>query len=242
MSSVMSMLSVPHYKDNKVKFTYTNKSHYAEESQANPIRWAILSQDKKGDFVNESAWLMCKDFFNDYVVAYNGGPKFSIYGFSTVNMYIPKLGEPVFIAVKGLQTHFHANLGVLNNYLFSKGMPYVTFQVVPNDENVTILLIDPKYLLCTYNISLLSLIIRCMNDGIAFKDWNSFLSCTKFNHRDQPKIEAIIKKGVFFDLPEAIAKFTWYAGPKYNSGVEVPVYQMSGLVHNSGAVSMTDQL
>lgn len=224
-----------------MKFTYKSKSSYAEESQANPIRWAILKQDKEGNFTNESAWLMCKDFFNDYVVAYNGGPRFNIYGFSTVGMDIPEHGLPVFIAVKGLNKYFHENMGMLNNYLFHMKHPPVTFEQVVGDCEL-VLLIDPFFLKCTYNISLLSLIIRCLNDGIEFPTWEDFLKCERFNHRDMPKIGAIIKKGVFFELPEKLSKFTWWASDKYNSDVECPVYQLSSLVHNGGCVSVTAAL
>lgn len=220
-----------------MKLTIKTKTPYAEEGQPNPLRWLILSGTPETGFVNESAWLRCKDFFNDYAVAYNGGPRFGIYGFSTEVMNIPKKGEPVFMALNGTTKEFLHNLLALNDWLYTKQKcPLVTYY--KTDKADSIIEIPGYYFQNTYTISLLSLIIRLINHETKFKSFDDVLVYKGFPDKDQQKWNQVIAKDVFFALPEKFKKYTWYAGENYNSETkDLPVYQLSGLVHNGGVLS-----
>lgn len=217
-----------------MKLTITTKSAYAEEGQPNPLRWLILSGTPEKGFVNESAWLRCKDFFNDYAVAYNGGPRFGIYGFSTEAMTIPKKGEPVFMALNGTTKEFLHNLLALNDWLVPH--PPIAFHNTPAAD--CIIKIPGEYFQNTYSISLLSLIIRLMNCEKKFKDFGEAISYKGFPDKDQQKWNQVVAKNVFFALPEKFQKYTWYVGEQHNSeSKDLPGYQLSSLVHNGGVLS-----
>lgn len=225
-----------------MKLTITNKSAYAEEGQSNPIRWAILSGSPEEGFVNESAWLKCKDFFNDYCVAYQGGPRFGIYGFSTEKMTIPKNGEPVYMALSGLTKNFLANFIRLREWLLKNNCPDIGAEAF---EDKVILEFAPFYFKNTYNISLISLMIRIINDE-KFNGTIEELKTYKIpgDGRDEAKWQTAVKKNVFFQLPEKYQTFVWYCSPTHNSETskDLPVYQLSSLIHNNGLVSWSTQL
>lgn len=224
-----------------MKLTFKDQSSYSEESQSNPIRWAILSGTPEKGFVNESAWLKCKDFFNDYAVAYNGGTRFGIYGFNTTNMTIPKLGEPVYMAVKCLTKNFMFNMNTFNTWLKDNGHLTIPYYTV--DKEVVVLEFDQFFLKNTYNISLVSLMIRLLNDE-TFNGTIEDLKTHKIpgDGRDQQKWGTVVAKNIYFKLPKKLDGYLWYCGEKSNSNTEVPVYQLSGLVHNNGVVSWSSYM
>jgi len=218
-----------------MKITYQTRPSYAEEGQSNPIRWVILSGTPDTGFVNESSWLKCKDFFNDYAVAYNGGKRFAIYGFSTEGMAIPKQGEYVYMAVKHLTKNFITNMNTFNKWLNENKCPKIVFW--PVDDTV-VLQLDPFFLKNTYNISLVSLMIRLLNDE-TFNGTIEELKTHKIpgDGRDQQKWGVVVNKKVFFDIPKKLDKFLWYCGEGHNSEKDIQVYQLPSLVHNNGVVS-----
>lgn len=214
-----------------MKFTYTSKGTYSEIGQPNPIRWAILSGTPETGFVNESSWLKCKDFFNDYVVAYNGGKRFGIYGFSTEHMNIPEKGQPVYMAVKDLTSSFLPNLNTLNG-----GLPEPVGVLKAEDDTV-VLRIPAYYFENTYNISLISLMIRLCNIDYVFSSYEEFVNYKQHAGQDQNLWNNVVAKGKYFNLPDHLKGYVWYAGEQYNSTKEMQVYQMSSLIHNGGVVS-----
>lgn len=214
-----------------MKFTYTNKGGYSEIGQPNPIRWAILSGSPDAGFQNESSWLKCKDFFNDYVVAYNGGQRFGIYGFSTEGMKIPAKGEPVYMAVKDWKPPFLTNLDVLN-----QGIPEAVERHMVGEQ--LILEIPAYYFKNTYNISLLTLLIRLCNIDHTFETFEEFASYKQHAVQDQQLFNTVQDKGKFFNIPDHLKDYVWYAGAQFNDKVfKGQVYQLSSLVHNNGLVS-----
>jgi hypothetical protein len=214
------------------KFTYTPKGLYSEIGQPNPIRWCLLSGTPETGFVNESSWLKCKDFFNDYVVAYNGGQRFGIYGFSTEKMVIPAKGEPVYMAVKDLTQAFLPNLNVLNG-----GLPNPV-EVLKTDDGTVVLKLPSFYLESTYNISLISLMIRLCNIAHTFSNYEEYVNYKQHASQDQNLWNTVVSKGVFFNLPEELQGYVWYAGEEYNDKkFKGAVYQMSSLVHNGGVIA-----
>jgi hypothetical protein len=222
---------VLHTKENQLKITYTSKGHYSEISQPNPIRWAILSGTPETGFVNESSWLKCKDFFNDYVVAYNGGKRFNIYGFSTVGMNIPEKGMPVYIAVKDLTSEFLNNLTTINEKLPR------SIKWHKADDGTIVLELDSFYFECTYNISLISLMIRLCNIKHTFSSFDEFYNYKSYAAQDQNLWNNVVSKGVMFNLPETLRQYVWYAGKDHNSEQKVEGYSLASLVHNNGIIS-----
>ena len=215
-----------------MKITFVNKPTYAEEGQPNPLRWCILSGTPETGFTNESSWLRCKDFFNDYAVAYNGGKRFQIYGFSTEKMNIPKKGEPVYMALDATTKAFPFNLGKFNTWLKDKDLPTIVYRPY---EGKWIIEIAPYYFSNTYHISLLSLIIRLCNMDVEFKDFESLTEYKSFPTKDQQKWDQVVAAKRFFNLPEQMKKYVWYASKDKNSELTPDSdYSLASLVHNCG--------
>lgn len=215
-----------------MKFTYKDKGGYSEIGQPNPIRWAILSGTPSEGFVNESSWLKCKDFFNDYVVAYNGGERFSIYNFTTKPMTIPPKGEPVFMAVKDLTPTFETNLETINASLPEP------LAIHHASCGAVIIEIPAYYFQSTYNISLLSLMIRLCNITHQFSSYEEFVGYKAHAKQDQNLWDTVVAKKVFFALPEELRNYMWYCGEQYNNKVfKGKDYQLADLVHNCGLMA-----
>jgi hypothetical protein len=210
-----------------MNITITNKGNYAEEGQPNPMRWMLLSKNEDGSFQNETSWLRCKDFFNDFVCARHTGKFFRIYGFDTSKMNLGNPEEPVYILLDVLTEQFVYNMGTLNTWLKDEqGMP--TIPSSPQGEGKYLLTVDPVYFKNTYNVSLITLLIRLMN-----------ISYKKFFEKEKPKWDEVVKKGLFFSkFPEKLKKFVWYCGDKFNSETkDLPEYQLANLVHNNGVLN-----
>lgn len=209
--------------------------NYAEESQPNPIRWLLLHRTGEKEFEPQGYWLKCKDFFNDYAYSYQTRKGFSIYGFNAGAMKIPEQGQPVFMAVKFLTPHFQHNMEVLNNWLVAQGVPPVPLDI---DGDLALLGFDPFYFQNTYNISLISLIIRLMNYEKKFPTFKEALECTAFAPKDQAKWSEIVKKDAFFKVPDKLKKFIWYYSEQQNSEkTEHTHYGLSSYVHNCGVLA-----
>lgn len=220
-----------------MKITITDKPGYAEEGQPNPMRWMLLSRNPDdGSFQNESSWLRCKDFFNDFVYARHTGKFFRIYGFDISKMNLGKPDEPVYMLLDVLTKQFWPNMGKLNKWLEEdQNLPVISCHPY---EGKAFLTLKPVYFQNTFNVSLISLLIRLMNVDHEFKDFNEVLAYKKFFDKDQQKWDQVVAKKLFFsNLPEKLQKFVWYCGPKFNSDVELPEYQLASLVHNNGVLN-----
>lgn len=217
-----------------MQIKFTNKPTYAEEGQPNPLRWCILSGTPETGFTNETSWLRCKDFFNDYVVAYNGGKRFSIYGLSTENMNIAPKGAPVYIALNALSSAFKNNLGVFNSWLNGQDIPVINMLTV---DKYYVLEFPEYYFKNTYNISLVSLIIRLLNVDEKFEDFGDVISHKGFAQKDQQKWNVVVQAGIYFNIPEKLNKYIWYIDADNNSEKgAVNEYNFSSLVHNGGTL------
>lgn len=221
-----------------MKVVFKHRASYAEEHQDNPLLWMILS--KKGeDLHQESGWLKCKDFFNDLAYTIQTGKNFTIYGFNAGTMNPPKKDEPVYMLIKGIQSAFFHNLSVVNSWLSDKKLPEI---YTLNQEDQAEIQFDPFYFKNTYNISLISLMLRVINCTRVF---SSFEEICKAIHLpagtgDRWKWDAVVKKGVFFNLPEKLKDYVWYCGPERNSKKPGPEYSLSNLVHNNGVIDWSN--
>ena len=215
----------------KVNIKHTGS--YAEEGQTNPIRWINLKKIDDKTFESASNWWKCKDFLNDLAYTYQTGKSFSIYGWNAGNIPTPPKGEDFWFAVKNLSSDFFHNIeNVLNPWLKEQKMPEV--KLVKQDP--VLLALHPKYFDNTYNISLITLIIRlCNYEGMKFNNFQEVIDCNKFPGGDQDKWDAVTTKKRYFNIPVKFRKYVWYSSPQYNSEVDVG-YQISGLVHNNGVV------
>ena len=223
-----------------MQIKFTSKPTYAEEGQPNPIRWAILSGTPETGFINETSWLRCKDFFNDYCVAYNGGKRFNIYGFSTEKMNIPKKGEPVYIALDATTEAFPFNLGEFNTWLKGQELPTIVYTPY---ISMWVLEFPEFYFNNTYNISLVSLIIRLLNVDKEFTSFEEVIKYKDFPAKDQQKWDVAVASGIYFKLPDAANKYVWYIDKNTNSEkTDSSHYSYSSLVHNNGLISWTNSL
>lgn len=205
---------------------------YAEEGQTNPIRWINLKKVGENKFESASNWWKCKDFLNDMAYTYMTGKSFSIYGWNAGTIGHPPKGEDFWFGIKNLSEPFFHNIeNVLNPWLDTQKMPRV--KLVKQDP--VLLALDPKYFENTYNISLITLIIRLCNYEMKFDKFEDVINCKKFPRGDQGKWDAVTTKKRYFDIPKQFRKYVWYSTPQYNSEVDVG-YQISGLVHNNGVM------
>lgn len=219
-----------------MKLTFTPKQNgFIEESQPNPIMWSILSGNRETGYNAETGWIRCKDFFNDYVVAYNGGPKFCIYGFNTELVTFPAKGENAFFLVKNCTEHFSENVSEFNTWLEKQGQPAVYMEEYKNGQYV--LEIPAFFLKNTYNISLVTLIIRLCNDIKKFGSFEEIIKYKEFASKDQIKWNYAVNKNNFFNIPDKFIEYTWYLTKDVNSKAVLSGYSLSSYVHNNGFIS-----
>jgi hypothetical protein len=221
-----------------IKIKFQSKPNYAEESQPNPLQWAIVSAESDGSFLQQSAWIICKDFFNDLAYSIQLGKHFRIYGFNAGEMKPPAKNDYVYMIVRKFTDTWMDNVDKVNDYLKSRGYPGVNLSNV-DKENI-LLEWHPWFFENTYRISLMSLVIRLCNYGIKFNSWEDIVNCKTFPQRDQEKWNPVVKKGIFFDLPEYMNKFVWYYNDTTNSECAIEDYRIPGLVHNCGVLSWTN--
>ena len=211
------------------------KSSYAEEGQVNPIRWMILSKTGENTFQQESAWIKCKDFFNDLAYTIQTGKHFTIYGFNAGAMNPPKPGEPVYMLLSGLCSGFRDNLKVVNQWLKESNTPEIVTH--EHKDGQLIVVFDPFYFTNVYNISLISLLLRVVNCDTAYKTFDKIKKSPHLSGGDVSKWGTVVKKNVFFAIPEKMKKYVWYCTPDVNSENPGKEYSVSSLVHNNGVVS-----
>lgn len=219
----------------KVTFPKGHSENYAEAPQKNPLRWMILKPGtKKNEYVQDSYWLKCKDFFNDYVYARQKcGKPFSIYGFNTAQMHLGKPDEPVFCLLKKFGTKFLDNMKVVNSWLEQdQGLPPVKLLL---EGEYVLVEFPPVYWASTYNVSLISLIMRVVSTD---KELKTFQDVCEYKADGESHLwPPVVKKGMFFKLPDNVKDYIWYQGPKSNNKTQVDGYDICHLIHNNGVIS-----
>lgn len=224
-----------------MNITITEKGFYTEISQPNPLRWMIVTPTEDGGFKNETGWLKCRDFFNDYVYARQTGKTFSIYGLDTSKINVAPKDQPMYLLLDVCTQAFQHNLEVLNIWLLSQDLPQIEFEYYKDKK--WLIALDPFYLENTHHISLITLFIRLMNQEFEFQDFDSILNFTDFPHSEQEKLKIVVKKGFFFNLPERVKDCVWYVNGEYNSK-KIPYmeYGLATTVHNNGVLGWLNGL
>ncbi len=219
----------------KVEFPLGHGENYSEVSQRNPLRWMMLKPGKKkGEFIQDSYWLKCKDFFNDYVYArMKCGAPFQIYGFNTTAMALGTPTDPVFVLLKKYGTAFLDNMKVVNEWLkTNQGLS--TIKLVEQD-NYVLVEFPPEYWMSTYNVSLISLIMRVVSGNTklaTFDDICKFVPPGE-NHLWPP----VVKKGKFFKIPDKFKDYVWYQDENNNSKKTKASYGNCYMVHDCGVIA-----
>jgi hypothetical protein len=210
--------------------------HYSEIPQPNPLRWYIVVPKDKQTFENVSGELKCKDFFNDLAYTIQTGKDFTIYGFNAGQYSPPKKDKPVYLAVKYTTNWFETNMKVLNKWLV-EDQGFEPIGVDKSQEGLYLLTIPAIYWTKTYYTSLITLLIRLMNQEQEFKTFDEVVKKTTFATQDQNLWKQVVAKGWFFkNLPKALSKYVYYAGSAYNSEKPVDSYAISSTVHNNGVI------
>lgn len=220
-----------------MKITLKNLSiHYSEIPQPNPLRWYIVVPKAKNTYENVSGELKCKDFFNDLAYTIQTGKVFTIYGFNAGSYSPPKKDKPVYFAVKNTTAYFESNMKVLNKWLEQdQGFPAIG--VEKSEEGLYLLTVPPIYWTKTYYTSLITLVIRLMNQEEAFSSFDEVIKKTSFAVQDQNLWKQVVAKKWFFNnLPTKLSKYMYYCGEAYNSEKQVADYSISQLVHNNGVI------
>lgn len=222
----------------KVTFPKGHSENYSEVPQNNPLRWMMLKPGKKkNEFIQDSYWLKCKDFFNDYVYARQKcGEPFQIYGFDTTNMHLGKPDEPVYCLLKKFGSAFLANMEVVNKWLKEEQkLPPVKLL---QEEEYILAEFPPVYWENTYNVSLISLLMRVVSCNKEFKTFDEIAKFSPFgeSHLWPP----VVKKGLFFNIPDKFKGYVWYQNQKQNSEKIKSGYDISYLIHDNGVISWSN--
>lgn len=207
----------------KIKDTKLSSVLYTETMQSNNIRWRILTPIGE-ELVTQTAWFKCRDYFNDVVASYNDIGKWCVYGFDTTKMQLPENGQPLYIQLKNLHPKFKDNLANVNVWLLDNQWPMLEFS-----EDVLIL--DAFYLKNTYNISLITMIVRMINDEVDFSTKHGFSNDLYDNNR----WVKVCTRGKFFNYTDD-KPYVWYCNKYYNDCFKNDNY-ITMLVHNNGVDS-----
>ena len=165
----------------------------------------------------------------------------SNYNFSTK----PLLGKvlpdkSMYVVVMGYAKMFPSNLETLNMFLTKHKVPTIELGTLEG-LNQYVLTLDPYYLKSTYNISLITLLIRFTNTEQPLKDI-LHLNENTIPYADQSKWNRIKKKDMWFNLKKDLNSeyFYWTGiGGNYNSkqGSFAPE-----IVHNNGIMNWYDSM
>lgn len=226
-----------------LKITLTHNETYAENPQANSIRWRIMYKKDDGSFVDQAAVMKCKDFFNDVVAKVTGGKEFIKYSFN--NEDIKSNEEGIYILLTGVnspKTIFARNITkILNPRLKEELGCGMDLEVEPAR---VMLLIPSKVWTSTYYISLLSLLIRGCNYNILIKDWDHLFTvlyekegygssyATGCEYLRKEHCQQLSEVG--FNIP--LAEKYWFYSMSFNSE-SYEDYALASTVHDNGVVS-----
>lgn len=210
--------------------------HYSEIPQPNPLRWYIVVPKGESSYENVSGEIKCKDFFNDLAYTIQTGDSFSIYSFEAGKYSPPKKDKPVYLAVKFTTAYFEHNMKVLNKWL-EKDQGFQAVGCEKSQEGLYLLTIPSTYWTKTYYTSLITLVIRLMNQDQLFSSFDEVIKKTNFAVQDQNLWKQVVAKKWFFkDLPKNLSKYIYYAGSVYNSETPPAGYALSQTVHNNGVI------
>ena len=213
--------------------TNTPFGSYSEVSQSNPIRWAVY-EPLDDTFVSKSGWLKCKDFFNDWVVCRQMPDSFVKYGFDSA-LFKKDPKSSGFLLVKDYSTAFEKNMELLNQWLI-KDQKHSTIKVYQTNKSGRLLLeLGPWYLRNTYNISLISFLIRSMSVEHQFVNWKEFLKGAYCLETDLYILSSIKTHNHWFKHHPLLKAYSWYSGNDYNSKLKWKE-NWSGIVHNLGVL------
>jgi len=214
-------------------------NRYIENGQPNPIQWYILKETEDG-FINQTDAFKCKDFLNDVVYYLNTKQSFSIYEFDTSILKDISLEKPLPLYLTNLCPKFIDNINkVVNPWFKENGWPQLDVHKV--EETTAILFLDPFYLKNTYNVSLVTLIVRLCN----YQPFNSFkeLKAYKYPYQDQALWDTALDNNIYFNLPDKVKEYIWYQGDGYNNKKMVHTdYRTTSYVHNCGFVAWSNCL
>jgi len=213
--------STPSLLPNKNKFVLS------EETQQNPLRWAIFKYQGDNKFVQQTPPFRCKDYFNDFVAKYHGH-EVSIFGIHTGKVEVDSFG--MFVGLQHTTPQFVDNLlRVLNPKLQEE----FGIELVPTTVDEWVLVLFPRVLFdSTYTISLLTLIIRACND---VTEW------ANYDHLVEGSLESLILshkgwlKSAKLLPPEHLRKYWFFSHETYHNETVAPgSYSFSNHVHNTG--------
>lgn len=198
---------------------------YIENAQVNPILFCIL-KEKESVFNNVTNWFKCRDFFNDIVYTKQTGTPLVVYGLNS-NLGLSK-DEPIYAALDKLIPEFEDNWELVNSYLEKENLPRVELY----KSNVTVAKIHEFYTESTYNIALLTALMRLLN----YKKINNL---EEIKTIDVGYTESLVRDAItfpLFKLPQHKQGHIFYLGAEINSNKKVQSCYLSTYVHSNGII------
>jgi hypothetical protein len=220
------------------KIVQNDKSTYCEVPQTNPLRWKTLFREADGSFVDQSGWIKCKDFYNDTVAYFKEGSVFSIYSYKNA---IKKNEEGVYFLLKFIadKESFLHNIEALNPQLsFDLG---TCLECWDQGDDEVVILIPNELWESTYQISLVTMMIRLCNYGVVYEKWDDFFAEKAPINTVEHAFTEDAKKNAQkwgFKVPEPFGEYWYYCGPEYNSKVKPK--QTGGYIHNNGVSNWSE--
>lgn len=208
---------------------FANDPHnviYRQVPQSNPILWSIYALREDELFEAQTGMFKCKDFFNDIVSAYNGGPQHPIYGFDVSKVKLAPYG--IFVRLFNIQKGFYENIERVNDSLRQQ-LGIVLKPVPIEDVDGQCLMLLPRQLFnSTFIISKVTLWIRCCNTETVFSSLDEMLK-TSVDNQYSPKSNSNLL------VPEKFKEYWFFVNEDYNS--KKPTNYMS-IIHDCGYLQM----
>lgn len=224
----------------EIKFVDNHKNTtYSEEPQSNLLRWQIYKQITPTEYHSVTGKFKCKDFFNDFIVAYRAKYPFVKYGFqSDPNLVNPDDPDGIPVVLTNIVKNFKKNLSIANKWLVEQGFPKLSPEFFSPKE--CLMYIPWEYTKNTYYISAVSLLIRlCNNSKYTLKErFEELWDWEELDGRERDLAGVLLHKRM--DKLGELAKYLWYYNPKNcfpSDHMETSNYSFSSLTHNCGIKS-----
>ncbi len=210
---------------------------YAENSQANPIRYVVYYKNEDGTYQAQTNEFKCKDFFNDMVAWYHG-IKFRRYGMDFREFTLNE--EGVYVELRNLKPTFLNNVKTVLGEEFKVFGAEVSFENIGTRQTSVMMFVPRKFFSCTYFISYLTLMLRNCNWDVSYTTPDDIFSYSGSDSLLRTS-KTIMNKWPLKDEPW-LSEYWFYSGPNINSKKTYQQGDWDPCVHNCGIVHWSIQL
>lgn len=226
-----------------------------ENSQENPIRWAMCKEVSPDVLVNTTPIFKCRDYFNDFVAKKHLKKLFEVYGMNSDWASFDEQGG-AYVLVANLKPKFLENLDNFVNVLLKKNWGFV---IKPEDVTVEaldkapvrltkakLLYFPNEVFTSNYRVSLITLLIRMANQGFPVTPELLAAPTTSFHTFHERMIEGpawqFLQKGNYVLKDEPVNRVGMYANDAYVLHNNGWIGYLKTASYNNGTLVPFDQL